>query len=358
MPGNLPGFFFWQYYCNISCKAASVYIKGQRIWHQENNMIPEKNGIYIRNLSGILNGDIISVPKALIGDPNNPEGKDLNCNWAGLEFFNGIAKANALDANTMKKKNLPEYFNINKLLKYSKTPGLKVFLVNNLVGSDPEKEASLFLKRFSFITERSALGGVIVHITSEYAKRTANSARVYMDAINACGMTVGFWGDAGVPDEILKVFISKTSFVMGNVSWKPDERPYTSLVQSYLYWTNLGARAYIPVVNMFSSGTYKYKKNKVLEYHTSLMQTDLNANMWYLYDPLKTQGTGVDANMDVRSMLHVTPWSKPIVTPVPPPDTTNPVEPPPANDPADELTLEQKVAILWQDYLERSKKAY
>ncbi|MBA4419899.1 MAG: hypothetical protein C0391_02010 [Anaerolinea sp.] len=322
-------------------------------------MIPEKNGIYLRNMMNARNGDIISIPKYAIGDQDNPEGKKINCNWIALEFMNGLAKANAMDAATMRKTGRPEYYNINKLLKYSKTPGVKIFLVNNIIGSDPATEAKLFLKRFAYLTDRSALGGIIVRITSDYTKRTVNSAIVYMEAIKACGMQIGFWGDSSVPVGILKEFISRSNFTLGNVFWNPEERPYTGLVRSYLFWNNLNVQNYIPVVYFYGIGTYRFKPKAVNEYYTSLMQTDINAHMWYCWDPDKKYGPGLEGSMDIRKTLFQSIWTREIVpvttTPTTPPDPTTPGDGDTTPDPADELTTEQKLAILWQDYLDRSK---
>lgn len=322
-------------------------------------MIPEKNGIYLRNMLAARGGDIISIPKFAIGDQDNPESKKLNCNWIALEFMNGLVKANAMDASTMRKTGRPEYYNINKLLKYSKTPGVKIFLVNNIIGSDPAKEAKLFLKRFAYLTDRSALGGVIVRITSDFAKRTVNSAIIYMEAIKASGMQIGFWGDSSVPTEILKEFISRSSFVLGNVFWNTEERPYSGLVRSYLFWNNLNVQNYIPVVYLYSIGTYKFKPKTVGEYYASLMQTDINAHMWYCYDPDKKYGPGLEGNMDIRKTLFQSIWTRAIVpvttTPIPPTDATTLGDGDITPDPADELTTEQKLAILWQDYLDRNK---
>jgi len=270
-----------------------------------------------------------------------------------------------MDAATMKKTGRPEYYNINKLLRYSKTPGVKIYLVNNIIGSDPATEAKLFLKRFAYLTDLSSLGGVIVRIGADYAKRTVNSAIVYMEAIKACGLQIGFWGDASVPPAILKEFITRSSFSIGSVFWKADERPYPSLVKSYLFWTNLGVINYIPAVFLYSFGSYKFKVSTINEYHSSLMNTDLNANLWFCWDPEKKYGPGLEGAMEPRKVLFTNVWTKPI-TPVTLPSsstgatsttpTTGSTTPaPPTPDPTDELTMEQKVAILWQDYLDRNK---
>lgn len=326
-------------------------------------MIPLKNGIYLRSMMNARNGDIISIPKYAKGDPNNPDGKNLHCDWIALEFMNGLAKANFMDAATMKKTGRPEYYNINKLLRFSKTPGVKVFLVNNIIGSDPATEAKLFLKRFAYLTDLSSLGGVIVRIGADYAKRTVNSVIVYMEAIKACGLQIGFWGDASVPTPILKEFITRSSFTIGSVFWKADERPYPGLVNSYLFWTNLGVTNYIPAVFLYSFGSYKFKIGTLNEYQSSLMNTDLNANLWFCWDPEKKYGPGLEGSMEPRKVLFTNVWTKPI-TPVTSTsttgtsttttsETTTTTTPPP--DPTDELSLEQKVAILWQDYLNRNK---
>jgi hypothetical protein len=307
-------------------------------------MIPGKNGIYIRKLTTPRLGDIIEIPKFAKGDQDHPEDKSLNCDWIALEFMNGLVKANALDAGTMKKTGHPEWFNINKLLKYSKSPGVKVFLVINLVGSDPAKEAKIFLSRVAKLTDRSSIGGVIVHINGTYKKRSVKSTIQYLETIKSCGLDIGFWGDESVPANLLNEFIKRASFVMGNVTWKLKERPNTGLVNSYLFWDKLNVKNYIPVVTLYSSGAYKFKAKAVDEYFASLLGTDITANMWYCWDPEKKYGGGLESNMDVRYTLFRSVWTREISKTGKGVETTTP----------DELTIEEKMDILWQDYLDRN----
>jgi hypothetical protein len=66
--------------------------------------------------------------------------------------------------------------------------------------------------------------------------------------------------------------------------------------------------------------------------------------MWYCWDPEKKYGGGLESNMDVRYSLFRSVWTREIAKTGKGEEITTP----------DELTIQEKMDILWQDYLDRN----
>jgi hypothetical protein len=216
-----------------------------------------------------------------------------------------------------------------KLLAHAKDRHIDIYFYADIKGSDPALEVRAAINRISKYLFEPALKGHIVRVTDAYSIRTANSIKVYFDALGVFPtLDVGIFDTTTKKLNLMPEFLKRVNFSCilvagGNVNpWDDCIRQY----MNYMTWYGMNSSStykFIPMLGIYDMPDRKYRftRGGAVSFHTSLMaDPDIMGGTYWNYTPDNNEAPLVAHNTLIQGL----PWTKEIVdTPIPEPPEDN-----------------------------------
>jgi hypothetical protein len=248
---------------------------------------------------------------------------ELGCSWIAIRVqggTGGIQQFNYKSALLKDDKWLENYF------RDAETPGVKVWLYHEILGSDPALEARKLLARISPYMHKSAFGGVIAVVGDGFNIRTTNAVKVYSEALAGVNLN---WLNLAMT--LKKELIDAWNYYTGH-----GLRLVTSWKQCHDDFVSYGIdNRFIPVWGICDLPAlfYKFTEAASVDFWARVMSSDMPAvGMWNAQPYDDVPGIFSDGSSLIKIAAKLRWIRSDVITP---PDD-EPVDPPVSTDPTGE----------------------
>jgi GH25 family lysozyme M1 (1,4-beta-N-acetylmuramidase) len=226
-----------------------------------------------------------------------------------------------------------------KVLQHADGRDLGVYFYVDIKGSDTATEAKQVIARIKLYNNHPSFRGLLVHVTDGYAVRSANSVKVYFDAIEAAfpKMELGVIDTTTKKMVFMPDFLKRVDFscvlIAGSNSadpWKDCQQMY----RNYITWYGMSQYStykFIPMLGIYNmpARSYKFTQGGAAAFFAQLMRDpDIMAGAYWNWSPDNGEAAlmadGTSNNKFIEGLI----WNKVIVIvpPVVPPVVIPPID--------------------------------